>query len=104
MSILQVQDLSKEFGGIKAINSLSFELKKGSITSLIGPNGAGKTTAFNIITGFLKPDLGNIYFNTERITSLKPYKIVRLGIGRTFQSIRLFPQLSVLENVMLALK
>jgi len=104
MSVLSVESLSKEFDGVKAIDNLSFELKKGVVTALIGPNGAGKTTVFNVISGFLSPDAGDVYFNGKRISAMNPYKVVRLGIGRTFQNIRLFPQMSVLENMMLASK
>ena len=103
-NILSVSDLSKSFDGITAVDDVSFELKRGCITALIGPNGAGKTTVFNTITGFLKPDDGNVFFGGTQITSLSPYRIARIGIGRTFQNIRLFSQMSVLENVMLALK
>ncbi len=104
MAFFEIRNLSKEFDGIKAIDTLSFELSKGRVTALIGPNGAGKTTVFNVITGFLKPDQGKVYFNSKQITRLAPHKIAAMGVGRTFQNIRLCPQMSVLENVMLALK
>lgn len=108
-NILEIKNLAKEFDGIKAVDDIFCEIKSGSITALIGPNGSGKTTLFNLITGFLKPNNGKIIFHshnshTYELTRFSPFKIARYGIGRTFQNIRLFPQISVLENVMLALK
>jgi len=104
MNILSVKALSKEFDGVRAVDDVSFDLKKGSLTALIGPNGAGKTTVFNLITGFLRPDKGDVLFGGKKITFSSPYKIAQFGIGRTFQNIRLFPQMAVMDNVMLALK
>jgi len=104
MSILKIYNLVKEFDGIKAVDDLSFEIKENSITALIGPNGSGKTTVFNLITGYLKVDKGTVLFNGKEITSLSPHKISQLAIGRTFQNIRLFPQITALDNVMLGLK
>ena len=99
---LRIQEIRKEFGGLKAVENVSFDLEKGRITALIGPNGAGKTTIFNIITGFIKPDGGEIYLNGKRITNLPPHKINHLGIARSFQEVRVFRGMSVLENVLLA--
>ncbi|MBX3112124.1 MAG: ABC transporter ATP-binding protein [Fimbriimonadaceae bacterium] len=88
-----------QFGGLIAVNQVSFELDKGDLFGLIGPNGAGKTTCFNLITGVYKPTGGHIYFNGREITGTPANKIASLGICRTFQNIRLFPELSVLDNV-----
>jgi len=104
MSVLRIQNLAKEFDGIKAVDDLSLEVEDNSVVALVGPNGSGKTTIFNLVTGFLRPDNGRVFLNGKNITPLSPYRISRLGIGRTFQNIRLFPQISVLDNVMLGLK
>ena len=98
-SILRLDALSKAFGGLQAVRDLSFEVKPGTITSLIGGNGAGKTTAFNLITGNLAPDLGQIYLRDERVDGLPPHKVARVGIARGFQELRLFSRLSARDNI-----
>lgn len=100
MSLLTLKSLTKSFGGLMAVNDVSFDVGEGSIIGLIGPNGAGKTTVFNLITGNHRPDAGEIIFNGINITGMPTHRIVALGIGRTFQTIRLFQSLTVLENVL----
>ena len=100
--ILEVDGLAKSFGGVKAVNDASFSVRSGSLTSLIGPNGAGKTTAFNLITGFVKPDAGRVRFSGRDITGLRADKIARMGLVRTFQLTRVLAKMRVIENVMLA--
>jgi len=101
--LLELKQVSKTFGGIKAVDSFDMAVEDHEIVGLIGPNGAGKTTVFNLITSVYKPDSGSIYFAGEPIHRLPPHEVVGKGIARTFQNIRLFNNLSVLENVKLAL-
>ena len=100
--MLELQDVTKSFGGLVAVDKVSLTFSKGKITGLIGPNGAGKTTIFNLISGFLKPDSGSIILDGRRIDGLPPWEIANLGIGRLFQDVRAFGKLTVLENVLLA--
>lgn len=103
MTLLKVDSLSKTFGGLKAVNDVSFQVNKGIIKAIIGPNGAGKTTLFNLIAGYIPPDTGSVFFQNESIYMLKPYQIAYKGILRTFQNVKLFEGMSVLENIMLGL-
>jgi branched-chain amino acid transport system ATP-binding protein len=100
MAFFEVQNISKRFGGLQAVKSVSFTVAKGSIKAVIGPNGAGKTTLFNIITGFCSPDSGTVLFKSEPISGSKPFEIAEKGLSRTFQHIKLFPGMTALENVM----
>ncbi|MCD8352646.1 MAG: ABC transporter ATP-binding protein [Planctomycetaceae bacterium] len=100
MILLSISNLTKSFGGLVAVGGVSFEVTQGDVLGLIGPNGAGKTTVFNLVTGITPPDSGDIFFAQRRLARLKPHKVVELGLARTFQTIRLFPHMSVLENVL----
>ncbi len=100
MTILSLQGISKRFGGVQAVNEVSFDVPRGSIKALIGPNGAGKTTLFNIIFGVFPADSGTVTFEGVAVQGLRPFQIAARGMARTFQHIRLFPKMSVLENVM----
>ncbi|MBQ1511159.1 MAG: ABC transporter ATP-binding protein [Selenomonadaceae bacterium] len=100
--LLRAEDVSEVFGGLKAVSDFNFYINKGELVGLIGPNGAGKTTAFNLFTGVYQPTTGTITFNGKSIVGLKPYQITQRGIARTFQNIRLFSELSVLDNVKIA--
>lgn len=99
MTLLEVNHLSKRFGGITAVEDCSFAVEEGAITALIGPNGAGKTTVFNLITGLLRPDQGTIHFKGEPLNGKEPHQITRLGISRTFQITRNLQEMTVLENL-----
>src|SRR5258708_28588030 len=99
--VLELRNVSKRFGGLRAVRDVSFVINAGEILFVIGPNGAGKTTVFNLISGFLHPDEGSIVFQGKDISKLAPHRTARLGIGRTFQIVKPLPNLTVLQNVML---
>ena len=102
MALFELKDVTKSFGGLRVVDELSLTVAEGEIVSLIGPNGAGKTTVFNLVTGIYAPDEGEIRFDGTNIAGLAPHKITKLGIARTFQTLRLFLNMSVKENVMAA--
>lgn len=99
MTLLEAKHITKRFGGLVAVNDLSLSVAKGEILGMIGPNGAGKTTAFNMISGYYEPNEGQVIFDGKDITGMRPHKICKLGLTRTFQVVKPFPQLSVLDNV-----
>jgi neutral amino acid transport system ATP-binding protein len=101
-ALLEVDGLSKRFGGVAAVDGCSFPVTEGTITALIGPNGSGKTTAFNIITGYLRPDSGAVRFNGHWVRKPSPAQLYRQGLSRTFQQARIFPEMSVQENLVVA--
>jgi ABC-type branched-subunit amino acid transport system ATPase component len=104
MNLLEVEKLSKRFGGVVAVDDCSLSIPQGSIIGLIGPNGSGKTTVFNLITGFIPRDAGEVRFKSRSITGLGPDRIYGLGIGRTFQLARIFPRLTALENMLVPVR
>jgi branched-chain amino acid transport system ATP-binding protein len=102
MPLLRIEKMSHDFGGLRAVNNYNLEIEPGHVTGLIGPNGAGKTTIFNLITGIYRPTEGNITFDGKEIVGLKPYQIASMGLGRTFQNLRLWRYLTALEHVKMA--
>ncbi|HEX6680942.1 MAG TPA: ABC transporter ATP-binding protein [Gaiellaceae bacterium] len=102
MPLLELRDVTKDFGGLRVVDDLNLHVDEGEIVSVIGPNGAGKTTVFNLITGIFRPDSGEIVFEGRQISGLAPHKITQRGVARTFQTLRLFLNMTVLENVMAA--
>jgi branched-chain amino acid transport system ATP-binding protein len=102
MALFEIHGLTKDFGGVRAVDGLDLQVAEGEIVCVIGPNGAGKTTLFNLVTGMIRPDRGEIIFDGHGIVGLRPSQIIALGIARTFQNVRLFPEMSVRENVMVA--
>ncbi|MEV0158787.1 branched-chain amino acid transport system ATP-binding protein [Nonomuraea fuscirosea] len=104
MSSLRTEGLTKSFGGVLAVDGVTVELRDGAINGLIGPNGSGKTTFFNIVTGMIRPDAGRVLYRDREITRHAPHRIAHAGIGRTFQLCRVFPRLTVLENMLVAVR
>lgn len=102
MPLLKIENLSKSFGGLKAVSNLNIEINQGELIGLIGPNGAGKTTVFNLLTGVYEKSEGKIMFQDKELSGLKPYQVTQRGMARTFQNIRLFSDLSVIDNVKIA--
>ena len=102
MALLETIGLSKDFGGLRALDNLEFHIDEGEIVSVIGPNGAGKTTFFNVLTGMIEPDEGEIWFDGHNLVGLQPHQILNLGVARTFQNVRLFANMTVRQNVMVA--
>jgi neutral amino acid transport system ATP-binding protein len=102
--LLKAQNISRSFGGLKALSNCDLEVERGSITGLIGPNGSGKTTLFNVMTGYVRPDAGTVTFDGEDITGFEPDKVFARGIGRTFQLTRIFGRMTVLENMLVAIQ
>jgi len=99
--LLTCRGLSKNFGGLSAVSDLDFEIHRGEVLGLIGPNGAGKTTVFNLMTGVLKADKGSVLFNGQDLLKTQPHKITEIGVARTFQLIRAFEDMTVIDNVMI---
>ena len=102
--MLDIRNISKSFDGVQAVQDVSLSIQPEKITSLIGPNGAGKTTLFNVVTGFLQADLGTVKLRDQSLSNLAPWRIVQIGVARTFQNLRLLRKLTVLENVLLGIK
>lgn len=101
-AVLSVSNISKSFGGIRAVRDVSFQVRKGEVLGLIGPNGSGKSTLFNCVLGQLRPDQGEVHINGHRVANMRASRLNRLGVGRTFQQLSVFPQMTVLDNIILA--
>jgi len=103
MDVLEIRGVVKSFGGVRALQDVTFSVRQGEIRAIIGPNGAGKSTLFNVMTGLFPPDSGEVIFDGERVSGVPPYRIIRKGVGRSFQITNIFPRMTVFENVQVAL-